>query len=99
MEYHLERYSPQHPLPESIQKMDVHETVCHYCGVSYLIHREIKALEDKILRLESELKKCRDAEQREKELISRVKSLQKSLEEAQQQKETLCNASALNETQ
>ncbi|XP_029648770.1 leucine-, glutamate- and lysine-rich protein 1-like [Octopus sinensis] len=99
MEYHLERYSPQHPLPESIQKMEVSETVCHYCGMSYLIHREIKALEDKILRLELELKKCRDAEQREKELISRVNSLQQSLEEVQQQKETLHNASTLNEAQ
>ena len=37
-----------HPLPDDILKMKRDETVCKFCGVSYLIHSEIKALEDKI---------------------------------------------------
>ena len=31
------------------------ETVCKFCGVSYLIHNEIKALEDKCKSLEEQL--------------------------------------------
>ena len=41
-------YKPQHPLPEEIQKMKRDDTICQYCGVSYLIHNEIKKLEEKI---------------------------------------------------
>ena len=29
-----EKYTPQHPLPESIQKMDRDETVCRYADFS-----------------------------------------------------------------
>jgi hypothetical protein len=41
-------HRPMHPLPDDILKMKRDETVCKFCGVSYLIHSEIKALEDKI---------------------------------------------------
>ena len=44
----FERYVPKNPLPDEIQKMERDETVCKYCGVSYLIHNEIKALEEKL---------------------------------------------------
>lgn len=44
----LERHVPIHPLPEEIQTMTKDDTVCQFCGVSYLIHREIKKLEDRI---------------------------------------------------
>ena len=44
----FEKHVPVHPLPEEILKMKTDETVCHFCGVSYLIHREIKKLEDRI---------------------------------------------------
>ena len=35
--------------------MNRDETVCKFCGVSYLIHNEIKALEDKVKALEEQL--------------------------------------------
>ena len=50
---------PEHPLPEEIRKMARDETVCKFCGVSYLIHNEIKALEDKLRAAEKELKHLR----------------------------------------
>ncbi|KAK3800364.1 hypothetical protein RRG08_052749 [Elysia crispata] len=58
-------YTPQHPLPEEIKKLTRDDTVCKYCGVSYLIHNEIKALEDKVAALEKELTNLRGQEQRE----------------------------------
>jgi hypothetical protein len=42
------KHTPVHPLPPEIQTMNKDETVCQFCGVSYLIHREIKKLEDRI---------------------------------------------------
>ena len=47
-ESNVARLELQHPLPEEIRKMARDETVCKFCGVSYLIHNEIKALEDKL---------------------------------------------------
>ena len=47
-EDNIARLELQHPLPEEIRKMARDETVCKFCGVSYLIHNEIKALEDKL---------------------------------------------------
>ena len=44
----FERYTPENPLPEEIQKLDREETVCKFCGVSYLIHNEMKKLEQKL---------------------------------------------------
>ena len=55
----MEHYTPKHPLPAEIQAMPSDETVCQFCGVSYLIHREIKALEDKLAEAEKELAKLR----------------------------------------
>ena len=59
---------PQYPLPVEIQSMKRNETVCKYCGVSYLIHSEIKALEERLKEVKSDLLRCRGAEQREKDL-------------------------------
>ncbi len=42
------RTTVEHPLPAEIRQMARDETVCKFCGVSYLIHNEIKALEDKL---------------------------------------------------
>ena len=47
-EKNIARLELEHPLPEEIRKMARDETVCKFCGVSYLIHNEIKALEDKL---------------------------------------------------
>lgn len=51
----FERYTPQFPLPNDISNMSRKDTVCKFCGVSYLIHNEIKALEAKCKKLESDL--------------------------------------------
>ena len=44
----FEKHTPVYPLPSEILKMKRDETVCQFCGVSYLIHNEIKRLEDRI---------------------------------------------------
>jgi len=51
----FEHYTPQFPLPSDITTMSRQDTVCQFCGVSYLIHNEIKALEDKCQKLEADL--------------------------------------------
>ncbi|XP_046336241.2 centrosome-associated protein CEP250-like [Haliotis rufescens] len=65
-------YTPQHPLPGPIQEMPRGETVCQYCGVSYLIHNEIKALEEKLAAAEEELQHLRGGPKREEELTSQL---------------------------
>jgi hypothetical protein len=52
----LRRHIPEHPLPAEIQKMQKDDTVCKFCGVSYLIHHEMKLLEDRVKAAEEELK-------------------------------------------
>lgn len=54
-EENFERYTPQFPLPVDITNMSRQDTVCKFCGVSYLIHNEIKALEAKCQKLEGDL--------------------------------------------
>jgi hypothetical protein len=44
----FEKHTPVYPLPEGILRMSKDETVCQFCGVSYLIHSEIKKLEDRV---------------------------------------------------
>nr|CAB3263413.1 putative protein tag-278 [Phallusia mammillata] len=61
----LERHTPQHPLPEELKELSRDATVCQFCGVSYLIHHEIKKLEEKVAQLESELEKNCEAVERE----------------------------------
>ena len=43
---------PEHPLPDEITKLSLDETVCKYCGISYLIHREVAKLQDQVAKLE-----------------------------------------------
>ena len=59
---------PQHPLPKEIQEMKRDETVCQFCGVSYLIHNEIKKLEDEIRRLKAEIERYSGFDKREADL-------------------------------
>jgi len=70
---------PVHPLPDDILKMPRNETVCQYCGISYLIHNEIKLLEDRLHAAELELGKCRALEQREEELKQQLQLTTNSL--------------------
>jgi hypothetical protein len=42
-------------LPESVRKMNREETVCNFCGVSYLVFSEIKDLEKTIDKLNKQV--------------------------------------------
>lgn len=44
----MDRYSPLKELPKEITNLPQEDTVCSYCGISYLIHHEIKRLELKL---------------------------------------------------
>ncbi|XP_030600741.1 trichohyalin isoform X2 [Archocentrus centrarchus] len=60
-------HSPlSYPLPEELQKMERSETVCCYCGVSYLIFHEFHQLHTQLAQLKGELQDLREAAQREK---------------------------------
>ncbi|KAF8568243.1 hypothetical protein P879_07780 [Paragonimus westermani] len=47
-------YRPKFPLPEELRNLSRCQTVCQYCGVSYLVLSEIKRLEDCLTRLQTE---------------------------------------------
>ncbi|XP_009558031.2 protein LEKR1 isoform X1 [Cuculus canorus] len=76
----MERHSSIHPLPEEIRKMSRDETVCKYCGVSYLILHEFKMMEDKVKAMEREFKFYEGSLEREKGLQAELQSLCQDLE-------------------
>ena len=49
---------------------------CRYCGVSYLIHSEIKALEKKVKNLEKQLENYQGSVEREARLKEELLALQ-----------------------
>jgi hypothetical protein len=49
------RDTSESPLQDEVTNMSRQDTVCKFCGVSYLVHSEIKALKAKCQKLESEL--------------------------------------------
>ena len=79
---------PQHPLPEEIQQMKRDETVCKFCGVSYLIHNEVKALQEKLAATEKQMQHYKGSVEREKLLIEKMKMMDaESLVQSQKMKE------------
>ncbi|XP_049657713.1 protein LEKR1 isoform X2 [Accipiter gentilis] len=76
----MERHVPIHALPEEIRKMSRDETVCKYCGVSYLILHEFKLMEEKVKAMEKEIKFYEGSIEREKGLQAELQSLYQDLE-------------------
>ena len=67
---------PKHPLPKEIQEMKRDDTVCQFCGVSYLIHSEMKALEERVKKAEETMEYYKGSVEREEKLKVTVKSLE-----------------------
>ncbi|XP_010192305.1 PREDICTED: protein Daple-like, partial [Mesitornis unicolor] len=60
--------------------MPRHETVCKYCGVSYLILHEFKVMEEKVKAMEKKIKCYEGSLEREKGLQAELQALYKDLE-------------------
>ncbi|XP_019358735.1 PREDICTED: leucine-, glutamate- and lysine-rich protein 1 isoform X2 [Gavialis gangeticus] len=76
----MDRHIPMHALPEEIQKMSRDETVCKYCGVSYLILHEFKLMEEKVKAMENKMKFYEESVEREKRLQAELQSLSQDFE-------------------
>ncbi|XP_029795856.1 leucine-, glutamate- and lysine-rich protein 1 [Suricata suricatta] len=77
----MDRHTPLHALPEEIQKMSPEEKVCEYCGISYLILHEFKAMEEKMKAMEKEMKFYQGSVDREKRLQEKLQSLSQDFEQ------------------
>ena len=73
------KYTPHKELPEEIKTLPRNETVCKFCGVSYLVHHEIKALEDRVSELDGYKDKCVELNSTQERLRSKVKALEEDL--------------------
>ena len=72
----FERFVPEHPLPQEIQNMKKDDTVCQFCGVSYLIHNEMKALEERVKEAEKQMEYYKGSVEREEKLKIKVASME-----------------------
>lgn len=72
----LDRFIPEHPLPKEIQEMQKDDTVCQFCGVSYLIHNEMKALEERVKEAERQMEYYKGSVEREEKLKVKVKCME-----------------------
>ena len=61
--------------------MSPEETVCKYCGVSYLILHEFKAMEEKLKAVQEEMKFYQGSVEREKKLQEKLQSLSQEFEQ------------------
>ncbi|XP_004441726.2 PREDICTED: leucine-, glutamate- and lysine-rich protein 1 [Ceratotherium simum simum] len=77
----MDRHIPMHALPEEIQKMSPEEKVCKYCGVSYLILHEFKAMEEKVKAMEKEMKFYQGSVERENKLQEKLRFLSQDFEQ------------------
>ena len=69
-----ERYIPEKDLPEEIQQLPHEETRCRFCGVSYLVHHEVKKLEEVVKELQSKLQEAEDTTRTQSELAENEKA-------------------------
>lgn len=72
----MERFVPEHPLPTEIREMPKDDTVCQFCGVSYLIHSEMKALEERVKEAERKMQYYVESVEREEKLKIKVASME-----------------------
>ncbi|XP_057887345.1 protein LEKR1 [Melospiza georgiana] len=84
----MERRGPVHALPEEIRKMPRDQTVCKYCGVSYLTLHEFKVMEDKVKAMEKEIKVYKGSLEREQRLQAELKALHHDLERCRAESES-----------
>ena len=56
----LEITRPEHPLPDELENLDESETVCKFCGISYLIHREVAKMKDELEKTRQKMKEMED---------------------------------------
>ena len=74
----FEHYVPQRELPDEIKELPVDETRCKFCGVSYLVHHEVKRLEDLVDELKGQID---ESSARCNELLGTVKKEERRGEE------------------
>uniref|UniRef100_A0A803VAJ9 Leucine, glutamate and lysine rich 1 n=1 Tax=Ficedula albicollis TaxID=59894 RepID=A0A803VAJ9_FICAL len=84
----MERRGPVHALPEEIRKMPRDQTVCKYCGVSYLTLHELKVMEDKVKAMEKEMKVYKGCLEREQRLQAELQALHHDLERCRAESES-----------
>ncbi|XP_058700380.1 protein LEKR1 [Poecile atricapillus] len=84
----MERRGPIHALPEEIRKMPREQTVCKYCGVSYLTLHEFKVMEDKVKAMEKEMKVYKGSLEREQRLQAELQALHHDLERCRAESES-----------
>ncbi|XP_039929675.1 protein LEKR1 isoform X1 [Hirundo rustica] len=84
----MERRGPVHALPEEIRKMPREQTVCKYCGVSYLTLHEFKMMEDKVKAMEKEIKVYKGSLEREQRLQAELQALHQDLERCRAESES-----------
>ncbi|XP_032081847.1 leucine-, glutamate- and lysine-rich protein 1 isoform X1 [Thamnophis elegans] len=77
----MDRHIPVYPLPEEIRKMSRDETMCKYCGVSYLILHEFKLLDEKVKAMEKKMKFFEGSVEREKILQEKLQCLSQDFEQ------------------
>ena len=68
----LLRYCPERELPDEIKQLPKDEVVCKFCGVSYLIHHEIKELQKRLKYLEACSSQIEECKVREKKLLQNL---------------------------
>ncbi|XP_062355368.1 protein LEKR1 [Cinclus cinclus] len=84
----MERRGPVHALPEEIRKMPRDQTVCKYCGVSYLTLHEFKVMEDKVRAMEKEIRVYKGSLEREQRLQAELQALHHDLERCRAESES-----------
>ncbi|EGD82072.1 hypothetical protein PTSG_02753 [Salpingoeca rosetta] len=66
----------KHPLPAELQQMAEDETICKFCGISYLIHRQVKALQEEKEFLEGQLRRFKDDAAQANAMRERIRQLE-----------------------